>query len=211
MAHIIIGGTSRQQRKRVQKIVEKPSADLNRNNPDFIKIESENSIGIEVIRQIKRFLSKKSWQGGSKKLVVVYDAHKMTVEAQNAFLKTLEEPPPDSLIILTVNNKTSLLPTIISRCQIIKIKTKTKQKLKGYWQKWQEITTSPLNKRLDQTPQQLEKWINNYILVLQKQLTKPNENTKQISNWLKELIIAKQMLANNVNQQRVADWLMIRI
>ncbi|MDY2738201.1 DNA polymerase III subunit, partial [Intestinibacter sp.] len=56
----------------------------------------------------------------SYKIYVFDEAQKMTVEAQNALLKTLEEPPKYAIIILVTNNKESLLDTIKSRCEIIK-------------------------------------------------------------------------------------------
>jgi DNA polymerase III delta prime subunit len=53
---------------------------------------------------------------GSWRVVVVDDAHRMTDEAENAFLKTLEEPPPSTLLILVTSEPLSLLPTTLSRC-----------------------------------------------------------------------------------------------
>ena len=56
----------------------------------------------------------------------------MTVESQNALLKTLEEPPEYAIIILVTNNKESLLPTIKSRCEIIKFLPISIMELKNY-------------------------------------------------------------------------------
>ena len=61
----------------------------------------------------------KSVSGGGMKIGIVYDADCMNQEAQNCFLKTLEEPPPSSLLILLTPNPFTLLPTIRSRCQNI--------------------------------------------------------------------------------------------
>ncbi len=54
--------------------------------------------------------------GGERRVVIVDDAHKMTEEAENAFLKTLEEPPPGTLIVLVTAEPLLLLPTTLSRC-----------------------------------------------------------------------------------------------
>ncbi|MCK4545978.1 MAG: hypothetical protein KAW17_00925 [Candidatus Eisenbacteria sp.] len=70
----------------------------------------------EEARTIRGFLSRKRL-GGRRKIVIVDDAHKMTEEAQNSLLKTLEEPPQDSLLILVLDCASELLPTIRSRCQ----------------------------------------------------------------------------------------------
>ena len=53
----------------------------------------------------------------AKKIGIIQDADRMNAEAQNALLKTLEEPPPDTLILLTSGNPAALLPTTRSRCQ----------------------------------------------------------------------------------------------
>ena len=69
-------------------------------------------------RPIQPFLSVRTMLGG-KKIVVIDDAHKMSAEAQNCILKTLEEPPPDSVLILVTSDKRALFETIVSRCQVV--------------------------------------------------------------------------------------------
>jgi DNA polymerase-3 subunit delta' len=81
----------------------------------FIKLvspENNKEIKINQIREIIDFLKLKSKTG---KVVIIEDAEKMNREASNALLKTLEEPPEKSLIILTTSNKSKILPTILSR------------------------------------------------------------------------------------------------
>ncbi len=56
---------------------------------------------------------------GNYKICIIENAEEMTTQAANAFLKTLEEPPEDTIIILTTSKPSSLLPTIVSRCQKI--------------------------------------------------------------------------------------------
>ena len=73
-------------------------------------------IKIEQIREIDRFMSFKAFSG-SFRVVIVRQAEMMSAEAANAFLKTLEEPPPGNLLILNVTEPLNLLPTILSRCQ----------------------------------------------------------------------------------------------
>ncbi len=85
-------------------------------HPDFIMIESEgNQIKIDEIRSIEDALSLKAYEG-KYKVVIIDNAENMNQSAANAFLKTLEEPPENSLIIL-VSSIPELLPeTIRSRC-----------------------------------------------------------------------------------------------
>lgn len=82
-------------------------------------IEPEDNIGIDEIRQVAEFL--KFRLQGDNKVIVIYEADKMTQEAANAFLKTLEEPPPYSIIVLVTSKYSSLLPTIKSRVQKITV------------------------------------------------------------------------------------------
>lgn len=70
---------------------------------------------IEDVRGIEPFLALKA-EAGDTKLVVILDADRMMEEAANAFLKTLEEPPPQTLIILVTEQPSRLLTTILSRC-----------------------------------------------------------------------------------------------
>lgn len=91
---------------------------------DRIVLTVEKSIGIEDIRNLQKnilFTPLKS----PMKAAIIYHAETMTTDAQNAFLKTLEEPPPHTLILLLAKNKEYFLQTIISRCSIIQQKTVT--------------------------------------------------------------------------------------
>src|SRR3712207_8310639 len=65
-------------------------------------------------------INKKPYEGDNK-VVIVYNADKMTMQAQNAFLKTIEEPPFGVYIFLLCENSESILDTIKSRCQIHKL------------------------------------------------------------------------------------------
>jgi len=83
-------------------------------------IEPEKGvITIDSIRNLKRALSRKSFSGGYK-VCLIDDADKMNLQAENALLKTLEEPTPDTVIILITGKPYRLLPTVLSRCQHLK-------------------------------------------------------------------------------------------
>ncbi|HHW71335.1 MAG TPA: DNA polymerase III subunit delta' [Clostridiales bacterium] len=92
------------------------------NHPDFIQlIPNGKSIKVDDILNLRRDIVIKPYQG-NRKVYMVDDAHTMTQFAQNALLKTLEEPPSYATIILGTDNINALLPTIISRCQAIPMK-----------------------------------------------------------------------------------------
>ena len=98
----------------IQKQLEKKAQ-----NPYFhIAIPKSIAIRIATIRDIKKELALTLFSGG-KRVVIIFDAHLMNVQAQNAFLKSLEEPPANTVLVLTTSRRDVLLPTIISRCQQI--------------------------------------------------------------------------------------------
>ena len=89
------------------------------NNPDFKIIELDgNSIKIEQIREFQRKVAEKPIIS-NKKVYIINDSDKMTSEAQNCLLKTLEEPPEFVTIILIGSNESAYLSTIKSRCMIL--------------------------------------------------------------------------------------------
>jgi DNA polymerase-3 subunit delta' len=92
-------------------------------HPDLMMIEPEKGlITIDSIRNLKRALSRKSFSGGYK-VCLIDDADKMNLQAENALLKTLEEPTPDTVIILITAKPYHLLPTVLSRCQHLKFQS----------------------------------------------------------------------------------------
>ncbi|MDY3919351.1 MAG: DNA polymerase III subunit delta' [Candidatus Limivivens sp.] len=104
------------------------------NHPDIIRVthEKPGSIGVEDIReqligdvQIKPYSS-------PYKVYIVPDAEKMTVQAQNALLKTIEEPPAYAVILLLTTNASLFLPTILSRCVMIAMKPVADEQVRQY-------------------------------------------------------------------------------
>jgi len=90
-------------------------------HPDLFAVarpEDKLEMPIEVIRELCNGLALKPARGG-RKVAVVDDADDLNEESANSFLKTLEEPPPGSLLILIGTSADRQLPTIRSRCQVI--------------------------------------------------------------------------------------------
>lgn len=85
----------------------------------------EKAMGIEDVRNIQKSILLKPFRGKTK-AVVIEAYENITSEAQNALLKVLEEPPANTLIIISISKKELLLPTILSRCKIIEL---TEEKL----------------------------------------------------------------------------------
>ncbi len=105
----------------------------NGNNPDVIYVKSaKKSLGIDEIReQIGKNIDLKPYLY-EYKIFIVENAELMTVPAQNALLKTLEEPPHYAVFILLSNNSSALLTTVLSRCVIYKLKPLKFNQIKNY-------------------------------------------------------------------------------
>lgn len=105
-------------------------------HPYFKLILSQDgkAIGIETIRELEHFLSLKVPSSlAIHRIVVIEDADLLTIEAQNAFLKTLEEPPAGTIFILTSSHDQSLLPTVRSRSPKVIITKPNYGDLKAYF------------------------------------------------------------------------------
>ncbi len=102
------------------------------NHPDFYVINEEgDTIKIEQIREMTSKIIEPPIVA-NRKIYIINDCDKMTVEAQNCLLKTLEEPPEFAIIILITARENLVLNTIKSRCMMLKFKNISKEELKQY-------------------------------------------------------------------------------
>jgi DNA polymerase-3 subunit delta' len=117
-----------------------------KNHPDIRYItHDKSSISVDDIReQLNNDIQIKPY-GSEYKVYIVSDANKMTEQAQNALLKTIEEPPAYAVILLLTDNINALLPTIQSRCVTLNTKPLGKQDIAKY-----------LTKHLSMEPEQAE-------------------------------------------------------
>lgn len=107
---------------------------LSHNQPDIVYISHEkpNTIGVEDIRgQINNDIGIKPYSS-PRKIYIMNEGEKMTPQAQNALLKTLEEPPEYAVILILTDNVEALLPTIISRCVVLNMKPVQDRLVKKY-------------------------------------------------------------------------------
>ncbi len=92
----------------------------NKTHADLLVIETDaKTIKVDAVREIAPFVYRKAFEGGWK-AVLILQADKMTDQAQNALLKVLEEPPDDTIFVLGAADSKYLLPTILSRCIILR-------------------------------------------------------------------------------------------
>ena len=100
------------------------------NHPDIIYVPS--TIGVEEIRdRIVETVQVKPYQGPYK-IYIVEEAEKLTVQAQNVLLKTIEEPPAYVVFILLTSSTEALLPTILSRCVLLNMRPVRDDEMRTY-------------------------------------------------------------------------------
>ncbi len=107
---------------------------INGNHPDIIYVthEKPNVISVDNIRQqVNKDINIKPYSG-EYKIYIIDEAEKMNVQAQNALLKTLEEPPEYAVILLLVTRAEAMLQTILSRCVVLNIKPVPDDIIKQY-------------------------------------------------------------------------------
>lgn len=107
---------------------------LSHNQPDIIYVthEKPNTIGVEDIRrQINDDIVLKPYSSKFK-IYIVDEAEKMNTQAQNALLKTMEEPPSYAVLLLLTTNADSFLPTILSRCVRLDLKAVPDSMIRKY-------------------------------------------------------------------------------
>lgn len=92
-------------------------------------------ITVEKTRELISIINRTSNQGGCK-VAIIHEADRMRKEAANAFLKTLEEPPPDTFILLTTSRPYSLLATIRSRCLLVRLSKEENLESDQDWETW---------------------------------------------------------------------------
>ncbi|MGH7203347.1 MAG: hypothetical protein ACREHC_02810 [Candidatus Levyibacteriota bacterium] len=136
------------------------------------------SIGIEDIKQLQKKIFLKPIKSKTK-AIIIEDAQLLTPEAQNALLKVLEEPPAQTMILLNTTSKEALLPTILSRCQIVELETEPLKLKEKELLELQTFITDLPNLSIGQKLKHAEKlakdkekalvWIEKLIIVLREQ------------------------------------------
>lgn len=192
---------------------------INHNNyVDFYIIESETSIKKEEIQNLKSDLSVKSFYG--KKIYWIKDIEKMTEQASNSLLKFLEEPEDDIIAILNCKNISAVLPTIISRCQQVKLKGSSEEITEEIDENLLEYHIEFLN-RFSRKPHLaniylLEKLKNkedilSYFALLNKKITlsylsvDDRQNIKNISDVQEKVLLALSDIKSNVSAVLVLE------
>ncbi|MDD4785241.1 MAG: hypothetical protein PHH12_02190 [Candidatus Shapirobacteria bacterium] len=180
---------------------------FSQNNPDVLLINQDSGWGIDQIRKINNFLSQKPFSHQSK-IVIISELQNLNTESQNALLKILEEPGPNNYLFLSTNKIKSVLPTIISRCQTLKISQKTIFKnTKNIEITGNLLKDLSLSEKLGKEKEGILPLLENELYIYQQELIKnPNQKNKYI---LEKIIKAIQMINNNVDPKNALDYIFL--
>jgi len=177
------------------------------------KEEDKKDITIDQIRRLQHKLSLKSFLT-KYKIAIIDNADNLNEESANALLKTLEEPTPQTLIILIAENKNSLLPTIISRCQQIQFNLLPSFQIEN-WLLLQGATKKEANiiTRLTQgKPGQAVTYLNNKVL-LDQRLQKIKQLADIINGTLNDRFHIINTLTDEANSDNsiiadlISEWI----
>ncbi|MFZ2024949.1 MAG: hypothetical protein WAV51_01525 [Microgenomates group bacterium] len=209
---LIIGGTKENRVNKITSLLANDHIHTFDVRP-LICTEDTNSIGITAVRnwqkQLQLMPSSSPLAAGT-----IESADLLTTEAQNALLKTLEEPPMHTHIYMEAQSDNALLPTILSRCTTIKIHTvenKLTPKEETVLETWKHLLTEKVSigsmlATLDTTCKNkidAQDWVEHSIIAIHK--TKNVWSTQMYLSIEKQLLTAKKQLASNVSYKLVLD------
>ncbi len=226
-AFLITGGSEEEKNKKELMLLE----GWNAGAFDIFRLdveENKQSIGIAEIRLLTHNLTLAPRQSPVVVGIIKQSDH-LTTEAQNALLKTLEEPPIKARLILKTDNASLLLPTIVSRCHVIQLTTKSKITDEDR-KKIQDILTSCMGKTkgelcqcVDQNFSKKEEgiaFLHTLLFLLHEDLIHPPHTTHQFVpvSWnsrhrnyvIRAVLKAQNQLSANVHFTAVLDTFFIK-
>lgn len=209
MASTIIISPDLESRK--QKILELLIAKgLSENHPDVLILEDEEKLGVEAVKKIKEFLSFKPYSAEGKGVAII-SAQNLTHDAQNALLKTLEEPPLSSIILLGAESDKELLATVLSRCQVVILEgvspIGSSSDFTSFQNDIERLIDSSVADRFEfiEKLEEKEEFLEALIQYFNKKL---REDAKYL-NFAKELMEAEKYKKANGNIRAILEYLML--
>ena len=172
-----------------------------------IELEKANFMKINSIRQIKRETAMTLSNAG-KKVFLISQADRMNADASNSLLKTLEEPPADTILLLTTSERNRLLPTILSRCQLIQCDPLTEE----------EIAQALIERdAVDETQAKIAAELANGSYLFARELSAGNiaKEREEVVNFLRFAVSSQRLqaaqliesLVNEREKQSLERWL----
>lgn len=175
-------------------------------HPDVLYFNDTEKLGVEAAKKVRQHLNFKPYAAKGR-LVCLESAHNLTTDAQNALLKTLEEPPLNALLLLGAETAEAFLPTVLSRCQIIKVEgTGEKEDLKSEIESVIGLTIPErftFIEKLDEKQEFLEA-----LMVYFREKLQHDPKYLKINQ---ELLRAEQWALANGNIRAILEYLMLNL
>lgn len=177
-----------------------------KDNPEILILE-EDKIGIAQIKQLIKHLATKPF-GQTPKSAVILNGNNISPDAQNALLKTLEEVPGESVILIGVDAENKLLSTVLSRCQITNLASLASH-LKGGNVNIEELINSSLEERFEvvEKASDKEQLLNDLTETYRQKVL----SEEVPSEFLEELLQAQIWKESNVNVRTILEYLMLKL
>lgn len=205
VAKIIISVSKDLREKYLNKALKENS--LTQNHPDLLYFEDSEKLGVEQAKKIREHLSIKP-HSAKVKAVILESAHNLTQDAQNSLLKTLEEPPNSALIVLGAGNESNLLPTVLSRCELIYLDAKIEQQMSN-------IKDEDIKKLLDMSIQERFEYIEKLedkeglLKALSRFYSEELKKDPSQVKMAKKVLAAEEWANSNVNTRAILEYLML--
>lgn len=178
--------------------------ELSTNHPDLLYLASDSKLGVEQAKKIREHLSFKPFQAKGRG-VVLEDASSLTVEAQNALLKTLEELQQKNLFIMGAPNEYNFLPTILSRCEVIRLQNNPTSEV-GFKKDIETLISSNISERFEYVEKLKDK--EEFLQALAQYF---HQKLPAYQGFTAELLEAEKWAASNVNTRAILEYLMLII
>lgn len=199
IARLLIG--SREERiEKIKSFLERSG--FKNPHPDLLYFDPDSKLGIAEARKIKEFFSLKPYSGKGR-AVILEEASDLTTEAQNALLKTLEELPEHALFILGAVSDAKLLPTVLSRCQVIRVQG-IGFRVQGYTEDIEKLINSTVEQRFEYIEKLKDR--EEFFLSL---LVYFHQKLPAYAQFTKELLQAEQWQKQNVAIRAILEYLML--
>ena len=199
IARLLISTSEKIREEEIEKIL--TQFQIPHTHPDLLYFQKGDKLGIPEARKIKDHFSLKPYSAKGR-VVVLEDASTLTTEAQNALLKTLEELPKQALVILCAASDAHFLPTVLSRCEIVRLQG-TGDRLQGT-EEIEKLLKSNIADRFEyiEKLKEREEFLHSLVSYFHQKLPANKDFTA-------ELLQAEQWAAQNVNIRAILEYLML--
>lgn len=177
-------------------------------HPDLLYFTENDKLGVEQAKKIREHLSIKPIITKGKALVLE-NAANLTLDAQNALLKTFEEPPDETLILLGTDNEFQILPTILSRCEVSYLGEERAERLEA--SKFNHDIEKLLNNSVKERFEYIEKLEDKdeFLQALVYFFRQKLQENQRYLDFTKELLQAEAWAKANVNIRGILEYLML--